>query len=99
MATVVIPPENALTFLKADLGYFGSTIPHDVESYLQGLIVAAGDRIRQYHKIPLNPGSAIDDQFIAAYAAWMYRDKKGEGMPESLKQEIRNRQVHKATSE
>lgn len=99
MADVVTPPENALAFLKADLGYFGSAIPPDLESYLQGLIVAAGDRIRQQHGISLDPGSANDDQFVAAYAAWMYRDKEGKGKPESLKQEIKNRQVHKATAE
>ena len=98
MAEVITPPENALAFLKADLGYFDSTIPASLESYLQGLIVTAGERIRSLHGITLEPGSANDDQFLAAYAAWLYRDKEGKGKPESLKQEIKDRQVHKATA-
>lgn len=95
----IYPPDNALAFLKADLGFFDSKIPDSLESYLQGLIITAGERIRNLHGIALEPGSANDDQFLAAYAAWLYRDKEGKGKPESLKQEIKDRQVHKATTE
>ena len=32
----IYPPDNALAFLKADLGFFDSKIPDSLESYLQG---------------------------------------------------------------
>lgn len=97
MAENVHPPENAMAFLKADLGFFNSSIPEDLESYLQGLILAAGGQISR-KGITLTGGSSEDDQFLAAYAAWMYRNKNGLAMPESLAREIRNRQVHNVTA-
>jgi hypothetical protein len=93
----IIPPKNALAFLKADLGFFGSKLDPDFENYLQGLIVTAGERIRK-KGIVLIPGNADDDQFKASYAAWLYRNKNGQAMPESLAAEIRNRQVHNVTA-
>ncbi len=97
MAQKVLPPNNALSFLKADLGFFSTSIPADLESYLQGLIFTAGQHIRR-KGIKLAAGNAEDDQFQASYAAWLYRNKAGSAMPESLAQEIRDRQVHNATS-
>lgn len=91
------PPENALIFLKADLGFFNTSLTPEFESYLSGLILTATARI-QRRKIPLEPGNPDSDQFVAAYAAWLYRDKTGKAMPESLAAEIRNRQVDAVTS-
>lgn len=92
-----IPPDNALSFLKADLGFYDTPITSAQESHLAGLIFTATRRIRR-RGIPISPGNADDDQFVAAYAAWLYRDKKGNAMPESLAAEIRNRQVDAVTS-
>lgn len=96
--TKVLPPDNALAFLKADLGFFGSEVGPDVSSYLQGLLITArADLIRA--GVHLSAGTADDDQLQAMYAAWLYRSRvNGQGMPEMLKAAIRNRQVHKATS-
>lgn len=91
------PPANALAFLKADLGYFNTKIPDDLTSYLQGLIITAGISL-QKRGILLEAGNAADDQFLASYAAWLYRNKTGAAMPVSLAQEIRDRQVGNATA-
>lgn len=99
MAKVETANDNALAFLKADLGYFDSVIPAPLETYLKGLLDTAVERITKIHGIVLELGNASDDQFVAAYAAWLYRDKEGKGKPESLKQEIKDRQVHKVTSQ
>lgn len=94
----VFPPDNALAFLKADLGFFGSEIPPDLASYLQGLLFTAREDLLRAG-IQLKSGEADDDQLQAMYAAWLYRSRiTGQGMPEMLKSEIRNRQVHNVTS-
>lgn len=95
---VVLPPNNALSFLKADLGFFGTTVPPDLESYLQGLLFTARQDLAR-DGIPLESGKADDDQLQAMYAAWLYRNRIAcTGKPEMLTTAIRNRQVHRATS-
>ena len=94
----VLPPSNALSFLKADLGFFSASIPADLESYLAGLIMKARQDIIEM-KIEISAGFAPDDQFVAAYAAWLYRNKTGQARPESLSREIKNRQVNRVLSE
>lgn len=98
MSTIIAPPDNALAFLKADLGFFDAELPTDLQRYLQGLIFTAGERIRDAG-INLSPGQANDDQFTAMYAAWLYRSRvTGDGMPQMLKRELANRQVREATA-
>ncbi len=92
------PPASALTFLKADLGFFGTNIPSEQESYLQGLLFTAREDLQRMG-VKLSAGTSDDDQLQAMYAAWLYRNRvNGNGMPEMLKSAIRNRQVHNATS-
>ena len=96
--TKVFPPDNALAFLKADLGFFGSEIAPDLASYLQGLLFTAREDLLRAG-VKLSSGTADDDQLQAMYAAWLYRSRvNGQGMPDMLKAAIRNRQVHNATS-
>ena len=97
MSDIIAPPDNALAFLKADLGYFNTAIPADLESNLQGLIIVAQTRLVA-RGVTLAPGNVDDDQLIAAYAAWLHRNKTGAAMPESLSREIKTRQVDAATS-
>lgn len=94
----VLPPDNAFSFLKADLGFFDSTIPAELESYLQGLLFTAREDLGRAG-IPLFAGTADDDQLQAMYAAWLYRSRNnGQGKPEMLKSAIRNRQVNNASA-
>lgn len=97
MSKTITPPENALAFLKADLGFFDANIPSILEQHLQGLIFTAQERIRENYKIVLKRGNANDDQLVAMYAAWLYRNRiTGEGMKPMLTQELRDRQVNQA---
>ena len=91
--------ENALTLLKANLGYYGQ-IPEEVTAYLQSLLDYAHRRLAQTAGIFLTPGDLLDDQLQVMYAAWLYR-KGGEGSekPPMLKDAIRDYQLHKAMSE
>lgn len=91
------PFNNALAYLKADLGYYNTSIPPSLESHLQGLILTAESQI-QARGVKLSSGVAADDQFVAAWAAWLFRNKKGDARPAGLTQELRDRQVGNATS-
>lgn len=94
----VLPPDNALSFLTADLGFFGSEIAPDLASYLQGLLFTAREDLLR-SGIQLMSGKADDDHLQAMYAAWLYRNRiNGQGKPEMLTSAIRNRQVAQATS-
>lgn len=95
---VTLPPNNALSFLKADLGFYSSALQPDMESYLQGLLFTAREDLARAG-IKLMAGKADDDQLQSMYAAWLYRNRiNGQGKPEMLTSAIRNRQVHSATS-
>ena len=91
--------DTAVALLKADLGFFGTQIPADLEAYLPSLLEKAfADFARM--EIHLNPDS-LDDAFDqAAYAAWLYRNRAtGADKTELLKSIKRNRQVSQALSE
>ena len=88
--------ETALSFLKADLGYYESELPADVEAYLKGLLNVAFHALARAG-IALRVGEVYDDQLQAMYAAWKYRkSREGSEMSPMLRQEIRDRQVAQA---
>lgn len=100
MADVNIPySDTALALLKANLGYYGSDIPQEVETYLTQLLSYAHRRLSETAQIYLTPGDLYDDQLQVMYAAWMYR-KGGDGAekPPMLKEAIRDYQLSKATA-
>lgn len=89
----------AMALLKANLGYFDTEIPSELEAYLGSLLEYAVDDFAEM-KIFLIPGELRDDMDQMIYAAWMYRNGvTGNGKNEMLKSIIRNRQVSNALKE
>jgi hypothetical protein len=87
----------ALNLLKADLGYYDSTIPPAVESHLIDLLDVARQRLCNQCGIVLVEEDLSDTQLVASFAAWLYRSRvTGAAKPEGLKDDIRNRQVNGA---
>lgn len=97
--TQITYSETAVSLLKANLGYYGTT-PPEVEKYLTHLLDYSYKRLEQTAAIHLTPGDLYDDQLQVMYAAWLYR-KGGEGAekPPMLKEAIRDYQVGKAMTE
>ena len=88
--------ESAVTLLRANLGYYGSSIPDDLLAYLKNLLTVASRNLARAG-IQLVPGQLYDDQLQVMYAAWLYRKaSEGSAMPLMLVQEIRDRQVEQA---
>ena len=88
--------DAAVVLLRANLGYYGSTIPEDLLSYLKSLLSTAFRQLARAG-IHLNPGQLYDDQLQVMYAAWLYRKaSEGAAKPPMLIQEIRDRQVENA---
>ena len=88
--------ETSLALLKADLGFFDTTIPPALEVHLGNLLDAAYTAIARGGLL-LVPGNVYDDQLQAMYAAWLYRKSRdGSAKPPMLQHEIRDRQVAKA---
>lgn len=88
--------DTAVALLKANLGFFSSTIPDDLETYLLFLLDKAFADFGEM-EICLQPGTLTDDFDQATYSAWMYRNgTTGAGKTELLKSIIRNRQVNQA---
>lgn len=91
--------DTAIALLKANLGFFSSTIPADLETYLLSLLDKAFADFGEM-KIHLQPGTLTDDFDQATYAAWLYRNgPTGSGKTEMLKCIIRNRQVNQALAD
>lgn len=89
----------AASLLRANLGFFDSEIPYELEEYLNGLLCYAFDDYAQMG-IHLTPGLLKDDMDQMVFAAWMYRNGvTGNGKNEMLKSIIRNRQVGSALKE
>lgn len=90
---------TAVVLLKADLGFFGTQIPSDLELYLFSLLEKAfADFSRM--EIHLHPGTLDDDFDQATYAAWLYRNRAtGADKTEMLKSIKRNRQVNQALND
>lgn len=98
MAETVNTPcySAALSFLKADLGFFSAEIPADLEKYLSGLLATARTELSR-SRIVLDPNDTSDAQLQAMYAAWLYRKRTdGPAKPPMLQFAIRNRQVSQA---
>lgn len=90
---------TAIALLKANIGFFSSPIPEDLETYLLFLLDKAFADFGKM-KIHLTPGVLSDDFDQATYAAWMYRNgSTGAGKTELLKSIIRNRQVNQALAD
>ena len=91
--------DTAIALLKADLGFFGSAIPADLETYLLSLLEKAFADFGRM-EIRLQPGTLDDDFDQAAYAAWLYRNRAtGADKTEMLKSIKRNRQVNQALND
>ena len=89
----------AASLLRANLGFFDSEIPYELEEYLNGLLCYAFDDFAEKN-IHLIPGVLKDDMDQMVFAAWMYRNGvTGSGKTEMLKSIIRNRQVGSALKE
>ena len=88
--------DTAVALLKANLGFFSSGIPVDLENYLLSLLEKAFADFAAMD-IHLQPGTLSDDFDQSTYAAWLYRNgTTGAGKTEMLKSIIRNRQVNQA---
>lgn len=91
--------DAAVALLRANLGFFSSDIPADLETYLFSLLDKASADFADVG-IVLTPGSINDDFDQATYAAWLYRNGPvGSGKTELLKSIIRNRQVRQALTQ
>lgn len=91
--------DAALALLKANLGYYDSTIPADLLKYLTYLLTYALDSFAGMG-IVLSPGVLEDDMDQMTYAAYLYRHGvTGAGKTEMLRQIIRDRKVRAATGE
>lgn len=89
----------AAALLRANLGFFDSDIPPELETYLYQLLEYAYDDFAEKN-IFLSPGVLKDDMDQMILAAWMYRNSvTGAGKHEMLKSIIRNRQVGNALKE
>ena len=89
--------DTAVALLKADLGFFSTAIPADLETYLLSLLEKSFVDFRDIMGIYLQPGKLSDDFDQAAYAAWLYRNRAtGADKTEMLKSIKRNRQVSQA---
>ena len=87
----------AMALLRAGLGFFDSSIPKAMETYLESLLAASEFALAEMG-ISVCPGEISDDMLLAMYAEWLYRKKpSGTGKPDMLKTEINNRKVGKAT--
>ena len=91
--------QAAKSLLLANLGFFDSEIPNELDIYLHSLLdYVFDDFVRM--GITLVPGVIKDDMDQAIHAAWMYRNGvTGNGKSEMLKAIIRNRQVSSALKE
>lgn len=89
--------DAAVALLKADLGFFDSTLPDDLGRYLQSLLEKAFADFQDIMNIHLQPGTLADDFDQSTYAAWLYRNRAtGADKTAMLRSIVRNRQVGQA---
>lgn len=88
--------DSALALLRANLGFYNTEIPADLEVYLRKLLEYSFDAFRGAG-IDLSVGCLTDDMDQMSFAAWMYRNgTSNAGKPQQLREMIRNRQVRLA---
>ena len=88
--------DAGMALLRANLGFFGTEVPEDLQTYLQSLMEYALNEVAEMN-IRLTPDVLNDDMDQMIYAAYLYRKGvNGEGKTEMLKAIIRNRQVRNA---
>lgn len=88
----------ALSFLKANLGFFAAPVDVSMNEYLDSLLLSSRTELKRDMKIELDLDDMNDAEFLAMYAAWKYRKRDtGEGKGEMLRKAIRNRQVSDIT--
>lgn len=91
--------DAALALLRANLGFFGSSVPEELTAYLEQLLDYAYDDFYAMG-ISLYLGELSDDMDQMTYAAWLYRNgPTGAGKTQQLRDIIRNRQVRLALEE
>lgn len=91
--------DAALALLRANLGFYGSSIPEELATYLGQLLDYAYDDFCAMG-ISLYLGELADDMDQMTYAAWLYRNgPTGAGKTQQLRDIIRNRQVRQALEE
>lgn len=100
MAEIIKKYSDAgMALLKANLGFYGTDIPDELQAYLQSLMEYALNDFAEIN-IHLTPGNLNDDMDQMIFAAWMYRNGvSGNGKNEMLKAIIRNRQVRNALTD
>lgn len=85
-----------MALLRANLGFYSTEIPAELDDYLQCLLAYAWDAFSAMD-IYLTPGILADDMDQMTMAAWMYRNgPTGAGKTQQLKDIILNRQVRQA---
>lgn len=91
--------DAALALLRANLGFYGSSVPEELAAYLEQLLDYSYDEFGAM-EIVLFPGELQDDMDQMTYAAWLYRNgTTGAGKTQQLRDIIRNRQVRQALEE
>lgn len=86
-----------ISLLKANLEYYDGCLPDAVEASLPALLADAEHRLADAG-IRIDREDLADASFCAEYAGWLRRQKEqGLPMPPSLTEEIKRRQVAKAT--
>lgn len=89
-------PEIALAMLKANLGYYDSSIPLELEKALQHKLIFSRQQLLE-HGITIDDSSINDCFLLAMYAEWVHRKgPEGAGKSEMLKFVIQQRQLSQA---
>lgn len=91
------PSVLQINLLKANLEYYNSQLPQAVEDSLPPLLLDAEARLKAAG-IAIDRANPADASLSAEYAAWIKRQRvQALPMPPSLREEIKRRQVAKAT--
>lgn len=88
--------DTTYALLKADLGHLQEPNAA-VANLMKGLISTAKRQIT-LRCVRLDETKVEDCQFIASWAAWLYRKRdSGAGLPDMLREELRARQIAQMT--
>lgn len=88
--------ETTYALLKADLGHHQEP-PAAVANLMKSLIATAEKQI-SLRCVSLDTSKVEDCQFVASWAAWLYRKRdSGAALPDMLREELRARQIAQMT--